>query len=155
MRSQRSPLNLTLCLSHLQDSGWYTANYSAADGLLPGADWGFQQGCSFALDKCLYESGGQLVGQGVPPHFYSTDRNTGLSNAVCMPDRSAVAYVSITTGGSVPVQFQYFPDPTMAGGAPTVADYCPFIQGYSNRLCTDASVQDSYTCVGSERRLRI
>ena len=36
-----------------QDSGWYNANLSAADPLIPGVHWGYKQGCNFATAKCV------------------------------------------------------------------------------------------------------
>lgn len=130
-------------LAVLEDSGWYTANYSAADGLLPFADYGFQQGCDFATQKCLTTVSGSLVGQGSPPHFYGDTRDSGTGTAACTTDRVSVGYVQIGTySSSLPSQYQYFASLPKQGGSLQEADFCPLIQPYSNRQCTNPS--DAY-----------
>ena len=43
-----------LTLAALEDSGWYLANYSNADGFVKGSSWGYQMGCAFAFQStCL------------------------------------------------------------------------------------------------------
>merc|ERR1719409_2475353 len=48
-----NPKLLPMTLALFEDSGWYKANYSMANRLQVGVDWGFQQGCAFALDYCV------------------------------------------------------------------------------------------------------
>jgi leishmanolysin-like peptidase len=133
-----SPVTLAL----LEDSSWYIANYSNADRFKIGLDWGFSQGCQFVNNKCLDSSG---IGLGQPPHFYSQQRTLSLGNAVCTIDRLAVGQAELSIySKSLPLPFQYYTDPTI-GGYPNTLDYCPGIQGLSNRHCKRTSDGAAYS----------
>lgn len=47
----------------------YKSNYSAAGKFRPGAEWGFQQGCDFALNKCAAPGNPPTPLPTNPPHF--------------------------------------------------------------------------------------
>lgn len=138
--SQHKMIVSALTLALFEDSGWYHANYSAADSLRPGVDFGFRQGCAFAVEKCIYSSAGTLQGRGNPPHYYPSVRGMPQSNAVCTTDRVGIGYVALSTYTSaLPTQYQYFAGQPTVGGNLDVADYCPMIQLYSNARCDDTS----------------
>ena len=59
-----TPMTLAL----FEDSGWYRANYSMATLVQPNVSWGFQQGCDFALNKCVAPKAAP-VSTGTPAHF--------------------------------------------------------------------------------------
>lgn len=140
------PVVTPLTLALFEDSGWYQANYEFADWLRPAGDWGFQQGCTFAFGKCITPIDAS-VGMGTPPHFYGQTRTSQTYNRVCTPDHRAIGFVTLASTSSVPLQYQYFSDPSVVGGAPSVFDYCPAIQAYSDANCWDpasASVNSPY-----------
>jgi hypothetical protein len=129
-----------LTLAAFEDSGWYLANYSAAEPWRRG-DWGYAQGCAFATSLCLAPGSG--AGLGSPPHFFAAAHQLsgGSANAaLCTTDRLAVGYVPIVApanGVQIPQQYRYFT--TNVGGSPETFDYCPAVQAYSNRACFAAS----------------
>jgi hypothetical protein len=134
-----------LTLAAFEDSGWYAANYSAADGWRRG-DYGYAQGCTFATAPCLDPATAQATGGaglGSPPHFYAGSKELGAAApnaAVCTTDRLAVGYVPLAApadGSQIPAQYRYFT--TNIGGSPSAFDYCPAVQAYSNRACFAAS----------------
>ena len=59
-----SPMTLAL----LEDSGWYTGNFTALTSYTRGMSRGYKQGCAFATEKCLSNG----VSTGSPAQF-STD----------------------------------------------------------------------------------
>ena len=121
-----SPITLGL----LEDSGWYIANYSNADRFKKGLDWGFQQGCEFTKNKCL-----DTINSASPPHFYSQQKTLSSGTALCTLDRLAIAQVDLYKYSKpLPSQYQYYTD-SFVGGSPNVFDYCPAVQGLSNRNC--------------------
>jgi len=127
-----SPLTLAV----FEDSGWYTANYSAADWFRRNSDYGYQQGCAFATDKCLSGAG---VGTGSPAHFYSTSHDQATGNSLCTTDNLAVAFTGVATyTQALPSQYEYYSNPNVGGTYPDTFDFCPAVQAYSNVRCTHA-----------------
>lgn len=112
-------------LAVFQDSGWYNANLSAADPLIPGVHWGYKQGCNFATAKCV--DGGTPVS----PHFCSSSADVS-----CSLDRKSVLGCDIQLLDSVPPVYQYTPDNGL--GRLAAADYCPhYAVRYVNRVCSN------------------
>jgi hypothetical protein len=120
------PLITAVTLAVFEDSGWYQPDYTKADGLIQGRDWGFKQGCSFAKEKCLTAG----VSTGSPPHFF-TDTNWMM----CTLERKALGCVEVVAfDAKLPAQYQYFSSPYQ-GNYNDIWDYCPGIMGYSNGAC--------------------
>jgi len=110
-----------LTLALLEDSGWYTANYSMAHPLL----WGRGKGCDWASEKCVCASSGTAAG------FCDESSPTNA----CTPDHRAKGYCNMVNyGGSLPTEYQYFTDATK-GGSLVQADYCPYYNGWANGAC--------------------
>lgn len=123
-----SPVTLAL----LQDTGWYVANFSAADALFLNESFGFKQGCDFATARCLSSTG---AGLGTPPHFYGSPRETATGGSLCTTDGLAIAHVSLANySGNIPAKFRYFAWPRQ-GGPLLSADFCPTVSAYSNTRC--------------------
>ena len=123
----------------MQDSGWYIANYSAADAL--SGEWGVGQGCAFASDKCLglpKSAPVNVATTGGRPHFCTRFVDVN-SHQACTVDRRAVGACSAVAGQSVPTEFSYFTDPSVGSVSPIQTDYCPYIKAFSNRVCSDVS----------------
>jgi hypothetical protein len=124
----------------LQDSGWgYVANYSAADAFRPNLSWGYKQGCAFATGKCLVLSGGTLVGQGNPPHFYPASHVASAGDALCTTDATSLAYSAVKAyATALPTQYQYWSGvPKRGGDGPDPYEYCPAVLAYSDGRCAD------------------
>jgi leishmanolysin-like peptidase len=114
-------------LAVFEDSGWYQIDYTKADGMIQGRDWGFKQGCSFAKDKCLTSG----ISTGSPAHFFSSTHGRR-----CTLSRSALGYSQISTYSvDLPTQYQYFSSPTNGGGS-NMYDYCPVAIAYSDGACS-------------------
>jgi len=140
MTSFVQPISLlsSVTLALFEESGWYKANYAGASGWRKGLDWGYKQGCDFALKPCVDRTSG--IGVGTPAHFYSTAVQT-----VCTLDRTAVGHVVLSTyNNALPSQYQYFTD-TKQGGKQYI-DYCPFVEAWSNLHCNNetALAGDTY-----------
>eukprot|EP01122_Echinamoeba_exundans_P014493 TRINITY_DN657_c0_g2_i1.p1 TRINITY_DN657_c0_g2~~TRINITY_DN657_c0_g2_i1.p1 ORF type:complete len:345 (+),score=47.25 TRINITY_DN657_c0_g2_i1:1197-2231(+) len=120
--------NATLAI--FRDMGWYRVSWSQAEPYY----MGYQQGCSFALNKCNTWTQART--------FCSVANARG-----CTVDRRAKGYCDYSTGQTIPAQYQYFTD-TTAGGF-FIRDYCPITIGYSNGYCGDSSsLAQSYDTVG-------
>lgn len=117
-------------LAMFEESGWYKAKYDGAQ-VLPvawraGLDWGFKQGCAFAVGKCLSAAG---VSTGTPAHF----SRTAVTEA-CTVDRRArgVAQVSAYASGQQ-AWYKYVSGDTQGGRSSM--DYCPYVQAFSIGVC--------------------
>ena len=110
-----------LTLAALEDSGWFTANYSQTGPLL----WGRGKGCAFVDEPCVSSAG-------VPQDGFCTSSG----NAGCTPDLRARGHCDVRMySADLPSQFQWWSSQPRRGGAQTAADYCPHMIAYSNGLC--------------------
>eukprot|EP00898_Chlorokybus_atmophyticus_P008015 jgi/Chlat1/8214/Chrsp76S07646 len=106
-----------LTLALLQDSGWYTANFSQADYLL----WGAGQGATFVTQRCNKWGAA----------YFCTSNNSPQ----CTADRSGLGYCDIVTyNGDLPRNSQYFSQPDVGGRDP-YADYCPYVESGNGDTC--------------------
>ena len=128
----------------MQDSGWYVANYSAADSM--SGEWGHLAGCPMAEEKCVQSSGGStpasVLGARGRAHF-CTEIGTGGPNTAlqsCTVDRRAVGYCTGRDGlTNVPSYFQYFSSADEGSVSPQQLDICPQVLAFSNFKCFDSS----------------
>lgn len=119
-------------LAVFEDSGWYSPNYAAADDSRAGLSWAAGMGCDFALGKCIKPDGTPSS----PRHYFTTDRDTSSGNAVCTVDRKAIGYADVSDTANPPQPFAYWPaQPGKGGSLPSVFDFCPAVQAYSNSEC--------------------
>jgi leishmanolysin len=110
-----------LSLAVLQASGHYTADFSKAEGMT----WGSKAGCGFVTAKCNTALGGRDA------YWCFVE-----SVEACTADFKAAGACAVSRYDSdLPSYFQYFSDPTLGG--PAFFDGCPYVQGYSNLVCTD------------------
>jgi leishmanolysin len=114
-------------LALLEDSGWYRANYSAADPLI----YGRNTGCNILNNRCSAWNLNNFEG------YFCNDGNP--QNAYCSFDLKAKGYCGLAKYQSpgLPAYYQYFSDPTVGGNDPYM-DYCPVILRYSNGRCDGA-----------------
>ncbi|RYG52617.1 hypothetical protein EON67_00775 [archaeon] len=138
-----TPLTLAL----FEDSGWYQANYTGLGSvgwMRPNADWGFKQGCDFALQKCVTPAAGTSTTPtfgnpatvlGTPAHFLSYQPTVQNGDAVCTTDLRALATTNVVQyNDALPTQFQYFTDGGI-GNAVAEFDYCPAVTAYTSKTC--------------------
>lgn len=108
-----------MTLALLEDSGWYQANYSAADHL----DWGRNQGTDFVTFPCNHWK---------EAYHCNTTQLSG-----CTYNREAEGYCPIVSySGDLPEWARYFPQANK-GGQSSLADYCTYFVPYSDGSCTD------------------
>eukprot|EP00735_Rhodelphis_limneticus_P005073 TRINITY_DN1677_c0_g1::TRINITY_DN1677_c0_g1_i1::g.17772::m.17772 TRINITY_DN1677_c0_g1::TRINITY_DN1677_c0_g1_i1::g.17772 ORF type:complete len:1297 (-),score=442.73,sp/Q00689/GP63_LEIGU/32.14/2e-56,Peptidase_M8/PF01457.11/1.3e-98,EGF_2/PF07974.8/1.1e+04,EGF_2/PF07974.8/0.00082,EGF_2/PF07974.8/7.5e-05,EGF_2/PF07974.8/0.0013,EGF_2/PF07974.8/0.18,EGF_2/PF07974.8/0.32,hEGF/PF12661.2/1.1e+03,hEGF/PF12661.2/0.013,hEGF/PF12661.2/0.43,hEGF/PF12661.2/5.1,hEGF/PF12661.2/1.8,hEGF/PF12661.2/1.4e+02 TRINITY_D len=124
--STPNPVYSAVSLALFEDSGWYKVNYTNAETLL----WGYKAGCSFASQKCNSWPGTQF--------FCSDSEYEG-----CTHDYIIKGYCNVASySTSLPASYQYFSD-ARQGGRDQHADYCPFIDAYSNGDCRFESNSNS------------
>jgi len=112
-----------LTLTFFEDMGWYKSNYSWSEpfnyGRLEGCNW-FTQPCSSANWN----------------RYWCQDAST----TACNGHRTAGGICGyVTYNQALPTPFEYFSDSTI-GGQEGWNDYCPVIEGYSNRYCHDGDL---------------
>ena len=133
-----------ITLAAFEDSGWYTAAYANGDKWVQGRDWGYRQGCAFALEKC------SAANAGSPPHFYFGSPDS--LGSLCSLDRSTPAYTETTAYPTpLPPQYQYFSSPRQ-GGASASHDYCPAVTGLASPSwqCSSTTPTAAYGEVAGE-----
>ncbi|WP_411023266.1 leishmanolysin-related zinc metalloendopeptidase, partial [Salmonella sp. s51228] len=117
-----------ITLAALQDSGWYSVDYSMAEPL----QWGKGLGCDFVTKSCLDWRNVQSPAKAKPFCF---DYNANVN--YCNNDYSGYGMCGITSyTKSLEPDYQYFnSDPgigttptTLIGGDVYSLDYCPTIQ---------------------------
>lgn len=133
----QNPVYSRLTLALMEDTGWYSANYSMAQPLA----WGKSLGCDFVTKSCK--------------NWIDTKRTKGLSihpfcdkvkrdplETECTDDRTSVALCNlIEYSFELPSNYQnfdYIPHISKGkeayyGGVVNLADYCPYIQEFTWR----------------------
>lgn len=113
-----NPVFSRLSLAVLEDSGWYTVDYTAAKDL----PWGRGRGCDFVRRGC-----GDMLDEKPYCGMDIGDKTFG-----CTLDRGSVAICSLgTLDEDVPADFRYLPDDV--GGSLEIADYCPYFRGITRQ----------------------
>lgn len=127
-----------LTLALMEDTGWYGVNYDMAEPL----QWGKNLGCLFAKNSCAAWIKAQKdVGKSIAP-FCNVTENISDGRTSCTIDRSSAAKCNLVRyNGNLPTEYQnflasYIPgvvdgSEEQYGGAVSLADYCPFYQGFT------------------------
>ncbi|XP_011410372.1 PREDICTED: leishmanolysin-like peptidase [Amphimedon queenslandica] len=138
--------NFTFAL--LEDSGWYKVDRSKASILV----WGRGDGCGYTAGSCGgYISSKQQQSQPIAP-FCDYLNHPDVTQYSCNVDRSAVGYcnLQIYNNTIIPAEYQYFNSGANfnrsapldnLGGFQFVADYCSYIEGSSQYVCSDPTNQ--------------
>jgi hypothetical protein len=114
-----SPLTLAL----MEDSGWYSANYTFASV----SPWGHGVGCDFVNEACLVKENGQTVVPDYGRGFFCTKS----SQRGCSPSHhfkmacTLKDYDVYVSQPNPPTNFQYFAPENPGYGGLVQADYCP------------------------------
>lgn len=116
----------TITLAAMEDLGYYSANYKAAD-LLP---WGRNAGCPFLTEKCVENNVTSY------PQWFCTDPGPNM----CSTDRTSVGLcLLLSYSSALPSSLQYFENQYI-GGVSLTMDLCPISIGSSDQSCTNESV---------------
>ncbi|XP_063992522.1 leishmanolysin-like peptidase isoform X2 [Diachasmimorpha longicaudata] len=133
----QNPVYSRITLALMEDTGWYSANYSMAQEL----SWGRKLGCEFAMKSCkewMSLKTARHPSKSIYP-FCNKVKHDPL-HTVCTDDRSSVALCNLVNHPQpLPKKYQNFDQiphvtPGMEdsyGGSVNLADYCPFIQEFA------------------------
>lgn len=125
-----------MTLAFLEDTGHYKSDYSKAAPMT----WGKSKGCDFVLLSC---NSTQVRNLGE----WCWQQNSALQ--FCNQDFLAGGFCDIASYSSaLPANEEYFNNLNLGGGT-ALADYCPYVTMYSNRVCIDPSGADSQNIYGS------
>uniref|UniRef100_A0A1B6C3F0 Leishmanolysin-like peptidase n=1 Tax=Clastoptera arizonana TaxID=38151 RepID=A0A1B6C3F0_9HEMI len=133
----QNPVYSRLTLALMEDTGWYTANYSMAQYL----SWGRNLGCDFVKTSCKqWMDTKRTQGKSIHPFCDKVKRDP--LETECTDDRSSVALCNLVEHTTVlPKFYQNFDSiPHVSkgqegyyGGSVSLADYCPYIQEFTWR----------------------
>ncbi|XP_073999551.1 leishmanolysin-like peptidase, invadolysin isoform X2 [Rhodnius prolixus] len=133
----QNPVYSSLTLALMEDTGWYTANYSMAQPL----SWGKGLGCDFVMKSCKHWiDNKRSKDQSIEPFCDKVKRDP--LETECTDDRSSVALCNLVEyTKKLPPHYQNFDRiPHVSegregfyGGVVSLADYCPYIQEFTWR----------------------
>lgn len=135
----QNPVYSRITLALMEDTGWYSANYSMAQEL----GWGKHLGCDFAMKSCkewISSKSSRLSGKSIHP-FCNKVKQDPLQTE-CTDDRSSVALCNLVKHSQLlPKKYQNFDsiphvpsgEEQYYGGSVSLADYCPYIQEFTWR----------------------
>ncbi|XP_039281797.1 leishmanolysin-like peptidase isoform X2 [Nilaparvata lugens] len=133
----QNPVYSRLTLALMEDTGWYTANYSMAQPLA----WGRNLGCDFVTKSCkTWMDEHRARGKSIHPFCDKVKRDP--LETECTDDRSSVALCNLVEHThSLPPMYQNFDkiphvtagEESRFGGSVSLADYCPYIQEFTWR----------------------
>ncbi|KAJ8880904.1 hypothetical protein PR048_017377 [Dryococelus australis] len=98
----QNPVYSRITLALMEDTGWYRANYSMAQSL----DWGRNYGCDFVMKSCKYWMDNRTAsGQSIHPFCNKVKRDP--LETECTIDRSSVALCNLVGHQEkVPLMYQ-------------------------------------------------
>ncbi|XP_032455411.1 leishmanolysin-like peptidase isoform X4 [Nasonia vitripennis] len=135
----QNPVYSRITLALMEDTGWYSANYSMAQEL----GWGRKLGCDFAMKSCkewIVAKSSKFSGRSIHPFCNKVKRDPLQTE--CTDDRSSVALCNLVEYPQpLPKQYQNFdwiPNVPRGreeyyGGSVSLADYCPYNQEFTWR----------------------
>lgn len=115
------PIWSTITFAALEDSGWYTVDYTLAVAPL----FGKIKGCEYFNNKCLVNGVSTDTRLWCDTQASWTCDVFALNKGTCQVSTYSVA---------LPLEYQYYPTTTL-GGSDAYADYCPYRVRYSNGSC--------------------
>ncbi|XP_044592458.1 leishmanolysin-like peptidase isoform X1 [Cotesia glomerata] len=140
----QNPVYSRITLALMEDTGWYTANYSMAQEL----GWGRRLGCDFAMKSCkewITSRSSRLSEEnpkGKTIHPFCNKVKQDPLQTECTDDRSSVALCNLVEHSQpLPKKYQNFDwiphvppgKEQYYGGSVSLADYCPYIQEFTWR----------------------
>ena len=115
------PIWSTVTLAALQDSGWYTVDYTLAVPPI----FGKLQGCGFFNNKCL-------INEVTTDNRVWCDTQSTYTCDIFALNKGTCKVTTETF--TLPPEFQYYSNPYV-GGVDDYTDYCPYRSRYSNGSC--------------------
>lgn len=131
----QNPIISRVTLALLEDTGWYTANYSMAEPLT----WGKNLGCDFVMKSCKEWITVKST-RGLSIHPFCNKVKRDPLQTECTDDRTSVALCNLVEHDQpLPLLYQNFDslqyvksgDEVYYGGSVSLADYCPYIQEFT------------------------
>lgn len=131
----QNPIISRITLALMEDTGWYTANYSMAGPMSSGRNLG----CDYALKSCK-EWMSQKTAKGSSIHPFCNRVKRDPLRTECTEDRSSVALCNLVKHDQeLPHLYQNFDylenvdneQIGFYGGSVSLADYCPFISEFT------------------------
>ncbi|KAL3278658.1 hypothetical protein HHI36_016195 [Cryptolaemus montrouzieri] len=131
----QNPIISRITLALMEDTGWYTANYSQAGEMT----WGRGLGCDFAVKSCK-EWISMKADRGMSIHPFCNKVKRDPLQTECTDDRTSVALCNLVRHEQVlPKIYQNFDqikyveagEEGYYGGSVSLADYCPYIQEFT------------------------
>ncbi|XP_015585310.1 leishmanolysin-like peptidase isoform X2 [Cephus cinctus] len=138
----QNPVYSRITLALMEDTGWYSANYSMAQEL----GWGRNLKCDFAMKSCkewISSKSSRLSDEkGKKIHPFCNKVKQDPLQTECTDDRSSVALCNLVEHSQpLPKKYQNFDSiphvppgkERYYGGSVSLADYCPYIQEFTWR----------------------
>uniref|UniRef100_A0A8D8WJ44 Leishmanolysin-like peptidase n=3 Tax=Cacopsylla melanoneura TaxID=428564 RepID=A0A8D8WJ44_9HEMI len=133
----QNPVYSRLTLALMEDTGWYTSNYSMAQPLA----WGKNLGCEFVTRSCKHWMDSKRA-RNVTIHPFCNKVKRDPLETECTDDRSSVALCNLVEYAQpLPPFYQNFDSiphvvpgrEAYYGGSVSLADFCPYIQEFTWR----------------------
>ncbi|KAL1130168.1 hypothetical protein AAG570_013106 [Ranatra chinensis] len=133
----QNPVYSRLTLALMEDTGWYTANYSMAEPLI----WGKNLGCNFVRKSCK-DWMDEKRSKGLSIHPFCDKVKRDPLGTECTSDRRSVALCNLIEYSQIlPPFYQNFDSIPQVprgqegfyGGSVILSDYCPYIQEFAWR----------------------
>ncbi|ORC92885.1 putative surface protease GP63 [Trypanosoma theileri] len=129
-----------LTMAAFEDLGYYRANWGMEEQM----SWGKDAGCEFLYEKCVKNNNTRY------PDMFCTKKFKGPR---CTSDRLALGNCDLESfGRTLPLQYQYFTETSIAGGGRQLTDHCPVIKPAVRGVCTDVENYWPGSRVGPESR---
>ncbi|VDN02329.1 unnamed protein product [Thelazia callipaeda] len=147
----QNPVYSRLTLALLEDSGWYKANYSAAEYL----HWGRNLGCEFAMKSCGDWIRTRREKNLLPVPFCDEIKHDGkrsLATTRCTALRDSLALCNLMPyRHPIPMEYRNFVlldevqngNTVYYGGSVELADYCPYNQEFEWKASNSTDRRDS------------
>ncbi|CCW71255.1 unnamed protein product [Phytomonas sp. Hart1] len=114
-----------ITIAAMEDTGYYKGNYRNVQSMV----WGKNAGCMLFDEKCVINGVSQM------PEMFCDRKTASISEFKCSSNRLGIGNCTMEYHDSLPTYFQYFSDTTM-GGKFGWMDYCPFINEYTDSMCS-------------------
>ncbi|KAL1492801.1 hypothetical protein ABEB36_010985 [Hypothenemus hampei] len=133
----QNPIISRITLALMEDTGWYTVNYSMAEEM----SWGKNLGCDFVMKSCK-EWINNKASRGVSIHPFCNKVKRDPLQTECTDDRASVALCNLVEYKTqLPKIYQNFDSlqhvapgkEGLYGGSVSLADFCPYIQEFTWR----------------------
>eukprot|EP00397_Hematodinium_sp_SG-2012_P006584 GEMP01006618.1.p1 GENE.GEMP01006618.1~~GEMP01006618.1.p1 ORF type:complete len:630 (+),score=104.03 GEMP01006618.1:321-2210(+) len=123
----------TMTLALMEDSGWYTADYSFATSLVHGVHYGYKAGCKFFTQKCSedHPTPGYFCRQA--EQSCSRGLRAKMKCATCQPGQTRL-----------PEVWQYFRDPKTKCDSGVSSAHCPIFSTHVGDCRFPGHLTESY-----------